>query len=760
MSKYNKELLLKIDNMKIKESLIKITLLDFLENPIKEIQGKITTGSLNVDGSSAVRRTANLTVLIDEGEDYQLNFLQRDISINKKIKIEIGLKNHLSKRDKLNYSSEDTFWFNQGIYIIKSANFTHNNSSVSISISLIDKMGLLDGTCGGTLPATVIFDEYETLNENGELALSRPTIFQIIQELVNHYGNEQLGKILIDVDTYVRQVMRWHGNVPLYLTGEGNESRYSLVKSGSEDEKEFLNGEDVGYIWTEFTYPGELVGAAGETVCNILDKIVQTLGNYEYFYDVDGFFHFQEIKNYLNTTQAQTIIEAGKNNNDASGDYNVDYGRSKDEYDFTNANLIDSYQNNPQYDMIKNDYIIWGMRKDSSGSTFPIRYHVAIDEKPTLQGNYTVVIHEDEQGVKKAVVPINVSELPEKGNRDLFYSLGTLNLDEPEKSDFSVWKYENKLTAINLVQGLPPFPHRQSNTIYYTYRDGFYSYYDNKQEGPIADTDFTSGEKQPTIDMMKKKLPETGYYKYYIKIVDNENPSPEAVYSYTYYSNIDISEKNLINISDIKDWRTKLFLQGCQAEPYGVDSNPYYVELQNEWLKIYDLNEQEFITKGPQMDYFLDFLDGQSLLPYSVSAIGRRTKVLSDDKINCLFEPDIPDNILIKNNDVQTGELLNDITITGSKILVSEQIYDSLSIGGTYNSAYFAMRDLLYQHLSYNEQITLSSLPIYYLEPNIRVSVNDKESGIQGSYLIKSLSYSFDTTSNMTLTCSKVLEKF
>lgn len=749
---YNKDLLLKIDQMQIKENLVKITLLDFLERPIKEIQGKITSGNLNIDGSSAVRRTANLTLLVEEDEDYQLNILQRDISINKKVKIEIGLKNHLSKKDKINYSDEDVFWFNQGIYIIKNASFTHNNTSVSISVNLIDKMGLLDGTCGGTLPATVIFDEYETINENGELILSRPTIFQIIQELVNHYGNEQLGKILIDVDTHIRQVMRWHGNTPLYLTGKGNESRYSLIKSGSKDEKEFLNGEDVGYTWTEFTYPGELVGAAGETVCNILNKIVQTLGNYEYFYDVNGFFHFQEIKNYLNTTQAQTIIKAKEDNNGVFGDYNVDYGRSKDEYDFTNANLIDSYQNNPQYDMIKNDYIIWGMRKNSSGSTFPIRYHVAIDEKPALQGNYTVVIHEDEQGVKRAVVPINVSELPEKGNRDLFYSLGTLNLDEPEKSDFSIWKYENKLTAINLVQGLPPFPHRQSNTIYYigSIETG-YSYYDSTQEEAV--TNILQGEGQPTTALMK----ETNS-KYYIKLA--KNSVPEASYTYTYYSQIDISEKNLINISDIKDWRTKLFLQGCQAEPYGVDSNPYYVELQNEWLKIYDLNEQNFIATGPQMDYFLDFLDGQSLLPYSVNAIGRRTRVLSDDKINCLFEPDIPDNILIKNNDVQTGELLNDTTITGSKILVSEQIYDNLSIGGTYNSAYFAMRNLLYQHLSYNEQITLSSLPIYYLEPNIRVSVNDKESGIQGSYLIKSLSYSFDTTSNMTLTCSKVLEKF
>jgi len=43
----------------------------------------------------------------------------------------------------------------------------------------------------------------------------------------------------------------------------------------------------MGYIYTDFTYPGkELVCNAGDSVTSVLDKIISVMGNYEYFYDV------------------------------------------------------------------------------------------------------------------------------------------------------------------------------------------------------------------------------------------------------------------------------------------------------------------------------------------------------------------------------------------------------------------------------------------------------------------------------------------
>jgi len=72
-----------------------------------------------------------------------------------------------------------------------------------------------------------------------------------------------------------------------------------------------------------------LIGNAGETVVSILDKIKNVLGNYEYFYDVNGNFIFQEIKNYLNTSYSTFLINEINENN-----YLVDYSSGKSVYTF------------------------------------------------------------------------------------------------------------------------------------------------------------------------------------------------------------------------------------------------------------------------------------------------------------------------------------------------------------------------------------------------------------------------------------------
>ena len=43
-----------------------IVLLTYDEKPIRAIQGELSTGSLTVNGSSAVRRTINLTMFASE----------------------------------------------------------------------------------------------------------------------------------------------------------------------------------------------------------------------------------------------------------------------------------------------------------------------------------------------------------------------------------------------------------------------------------------------------------------------------------------------------------------------------------------------------------------------------------------------------------------------------------------------------------------------------------------------------------------------
>jgi hypothetical protein len=60
---YNKDFLLKLDKQRNKTIYARITALTFEELPVEYIEGRVTQGSINLDGASAVRRTCSLTIV-------------------------------------------------------------------------------------------------------------------------------------------------------------------------------------------------------------------------------------------------------------------------------------------------------------------------------------------------------------------------------------------------------------------------------------------------------------------------------------------------------------------------------------------------------------------------------------------------------------------------------------------------------------------------------------------------------------------------
>jgi hypothetical protein len=71
----------------------KVILLDFQEKPQEIVEGRITSGSINVDGTSAVRRTCQLS-MVTEKVDVS-NYLW---GLDTKFKLEIGLENNIDSR--------------------------------------------------------------------------------------------------------------------------------------------------------------------------------------------------------------------------------------------------------------------------------------------------------------------------------------------------------------------------------------------------------------------------------------------------------------------------------------------------------------------------------------------------------------------------------------------------------------------------------------------------------------------------------------
>ena len=459
----------KINSDRQQTQYVKITLLDWEENPIEEIQGLTTGGSINLNGDSAVRRTCNLSMYVYKENYMRITDPNNMISINKKVFLEVGLKNNTDK-----YTDYDIIWQPQGIYVITACGTSHSTSGITLNINLQDKMCLLNGTCGGVLPSSIQFDRYDTIDESGTYVTLRPTIVQIIRELVNHWGNEQLGKIIIkDIDERIKCAMRWIGDTPIYTYSDEGQYHMTTNKSIAEQYAytEYNWGEDVGYIFTDFTYPGDLIANPGDTICTILDKIKSTLGNYEYFYDVDGNFHFQEIKNYLNITQATTDL-----NNMHNEQYLVDISKGQNVYNFKDSKLFTSYSNSPNYSNIKNDYVVWGIRQNTEGIKVPIRYHLAIDSKPQTGNIYNVFFYDDpDDGLTKAKVPIEFvdkSHFPTKGTEGCFYM---------DKISNIIYKWDSEIEDFVIVSGGEIEPYSTKNEFPQTGEQGVV-YVDNSTD--------------------------------------------------------------------------------------------------------------------------------------------------------------------------------------------------------------------------------------------------------------------------------------
>jgi len=107
-----------------------------------------------------------------------------------------------------------------------------------------------------------------------------------------------------------------------------------------------------------------------------------------------------------------------------------------------------------------------------------------------------------------------------------------------------------------------------------------------------------------------------------------------------------------------------------------------------------------------------------------------------------VFEPTIPDIVYIdpyksKSEEVQIIE--NNLDTIGQRwIQIDSSLYDQFATGGVLNSCYEKIKDLLYQYTHVNNSISITTIPIYHLEPGSRIAVVDKKSGIDDDFIIQS----------------------
>ena len=314
----DKNFLKELDEHKSHEIYARITALSTKELPIEYIEGKVTGGSINIDGTSAVRRTCNLSMIAQD-----VNINEFYWGLHNKFKLEIGLKNNISS------IYPDIIWFPQGIYVITTFTTALSTSGFNISIAGKDKMCLLNGEVGGSLPASIDFgtEEYVDL-KNETTTYTKIPIKKIIKEAVHAYALEPYYNIIIndledsglelleyrgeeplyllyDVDAGVYNQMYFDGETECYLESTGGKTTLDSLKNYNKRVDNLVDdaptriklssggsvvytvakveyGQTAGYRITDLVYPGDLINNVGESLTSILDKIVKMLGNFEF----------------------------------------------------------------------------------------------------------------------------------------------------------------------------------------------------------------------------------------------------------------------------------------------------------------------------------------------------------------------------------------------------------------------------------------------------------------------------------------------
>lgn len=734
----DKTFLLKVNRHKHRIYYARIYILDFeTEKSLAAFEGKVTGGSMSISASSNTRRTGSLQVVFDDTTK-NIGDVNNLIAIDKKIKIEIGISNPFNTTDE--YSKYgDILWFKQGVFIITSASSSISTTTASVSVSFIDKMGLLNGTCGGVFPASTSLHETLVIDSDGNQSYEYPLIKNIVTELVHHFGGEAYSRILVeDIEDVGRQTVKWDGSSPVWFQKQGDTPNGNFIISQSDPDptggtyEEFIKGQIVGYLETPLTYPGELIMNIGNKITDALDQIKNTLGNYEYFYDVDGIFHFRKIKNYVATGDTPLNLymdyydEQGAfhDNGDKSFQslYAPIYSDSIYMNEFLDNELISQISFSPNYSNIKNDFVCWGsgastsngasgVQGSGSSNASWVRYHLAIDKRPTdIKAPTTKdlndpTITEDERSYK-----LWVGDNFSLCHKSIY---AIYNEDEPE----TVVRYQtnaltnSKETAKRIARPL-----------------------EDTREGGLDD--------------------ETGTLIFV---------SPESQFN----------------------WREELYRQALLAWGSSVEGSYYDEELIAEWRKLYDPYNMDFyndwkleinsawmgynpdILFAPdKINYWLDIIDiNSSVGKFSVNRIGRRTSATNNSKIHEVFQQEVPDIVFVENlyskSDDDRKRIAENIayyiSIGQRYALINPDQIQYLQTVNNLGSCYEDARAALYQGIVFNSSINLTCIPIFYLDVNQLVLLNKPELGIKGNYVINSISWQLGRTQTMNLSLQEAI---
>ena len=720
---FDKEFINALDKDNQREIYAKIVSLNTDELPVEEISGKVSQGSLNIDGASAVRRSCSLTLVSNN-----VNINEYYWGFSTKFELFIGLKipDHLRKtanqpsiarfdssigqiitNANLTFPYKDypeIIWFKQGIFLITDFKVTMQTSSThNIYITGKDKMALLNGDIGGHFPhATDIGTEEERVLDETGIQMSSTkvplTIKTIVREMIHRYGNEPFHNIIInDLDDTQVELLEYRGEHDIYLLKN--------VASGLF-ENVIFDGDIIRYdVYNMPVVIKDIPAAELDTMStamvsktakrikatsNLLDRTWYTVVKCSYG-SIVGYrttdWTYPSKGGELIVNVGETVTSALDQICKALGDqfeyfYNID-----GQFVFQRK----LYYVNTAWNSLRN---IW--EETEKGTLQKITYaessKVISQEQYSFIGNKTITLINNNPNI------LNV------------------------RNDFSIWgkkraALNGKENSIHMRCAIDEKP-----TLYQSFDGIIYS---------TDDWDWRELIYQMAIDYLNHNHDDD----YEIQLHKN---NPDYKFGKTGYEPY---------YTDMLEFWRSLY------NPESDDNNRYILDT-NDDTKYW--NRDVYLDPSALVFWF-DFFDSKEtdLGRFSVSAIGDRTKVINDDDVRAIYYGETPNIIYITKDKYEQLKLSNLLNDGYTYIILPEEMKEYFNVSGKNKCAQDVLDEELYQHTYCNDQISITSMPIYHLEPNVYIYVYDEVSKINGDYILEKITCPLNYNGTMQLQATK-----
>lgn len=291
-----------LSQLKVRNQRIKVDLLNFNFQTVNSLEGKVTDGSISIDATSDIRRTCNITLVVEDSTDIIAPGGQ--VWLDKFIKVYVGTDNPRN--------GNKTVWNNMGLFLINNPESVYNATTNTITFEGLDLMAKLTGRRNGQLPAvtTVVpaeskvadvvkqtitqlggFDKYIIQDAGYEIPYDikkdmGSTIYDLLVEIRDLYSDWEM---FFDVDGVFHWQQIPNGiNEPVVL--DFNQLKQKVIISETVD-VDFENVKNHIIVYGRLLDNGEQVMATSTDTISSSPYNVDSIGQINYIVDDEKIYN-------------------------------------------------------------------------------------------------------------------------------------------------------------------------------------------------------------------------------------------------------------------------------------------------------------------------------------------------------------------------------------------------------------------------------------------------------------------------------------